>query len=108
VKLPVSSWTAAEAANLLLNYFCYMRFLRTLGFNQKQASAASRFLMPENMGNGRPLKPAQVGCLVFSEATRKAMRPSVGRFQAEWGLQCANQKGCVGVAGKIIGETGSD
>ena len=44
VKLPVSSWTAAEAANLLLNSFGHIRFFGTLGLKQKQASAASRVL----------------------------------------------------------------
>jgi hypothetical protein len=52
-KLPVLDWTAAEAANLLLNCFGHIRFFGTFGLKQNQARAASRVLLHENMGKCR-------------------------------------------------------
>jgi hypothetical protein len=61
VKLPVSSWTAAEAANLLCVWVTNL-ILGTFGLKQNQATAASRRLLPENEGKGRVVKPDRFKC----------------------------------------------
>jgi hypothetical protein len=83
VKLPVSSWTAAEAANLLFVWVTNL-ILGTFGLKQNQASAASRRLLPENEGKGRVVQPAQVGSALQGDVpVRGAIYCDEGQSQSQ-------------------------
>jgi hypothetical protein len=61
VKLPVSSWTAAEAANLFFR-FVHINFFEQEIESKRGVQRKSRF-SPENAGmreKGRAVKPANV------------------------------------------------
>jgi hypothetical protein len=53
VKLPVSSWTAAEAANLLLIHFDHIRLLSGRSDGSRDQEAMQAVFLPENAGKGR-------------------------------------------------------
>jgi hypothetical protein len=82
LKLRVSCWTAAEAANL---FFCFVhiKFLEQRIEANRGVERKPHFL-PENVGKraGRETRPCRMndeaGYFAFSEATRRAMRPSSG------------------------------
>ncbi len=60
-KLPVLDWTAAEAANLLLNCFDHIRLFRNMGIEAEFGVPRKPGFVAENMKIERAVKPALAG-----------------------------------------------